>query len=133
MDYGSAISKVMPGTFVPDLGAAIKLDERPSVGPIPGTGAGISPDGTAGVTGVTGVTGTAEATSFRDTVKSMLADVNDKINVSDQAQRDLASGKTNDLQKVVTSVEEANLALNFTMSMRTKLLEAYQEIARMQI
>jgi flagellar hook-basal body complex protein FliE len=125
MDYGSAISKVIPGTFVPDLGAAIKLDERPNVGPIPGT----SPDGVAGVTGVA----PADGTSFRDTVKSMLADVNDKINVSDQAQRDLASGKTNDLQKVVTSVEEANLALNFTMSMRSKLLEAYQEIARMQI
>ena len=125
MDYGSAISKVIPGTFVPDLGAAVKLDERPNVGPIPGT----SPDGLAGVTGIA----PADATSFRDTVKSMLADVNDKINVSDQAQRDLASGKTNDLQKVVTSVEEANLALNFTMSMRSKLLEAYQEIARMQI
>ncbi len=121
MDYGSAISKVIPGTFVPDLGAAVKLDERPNVGPIP--------DGAAGVTGIA----PSEGTSFRDTVKSMLADVNDKINVSDQAQRDLASGKTNDLQKVVTSVEEANLALNFTMSMRTKLLEAYQEIARMQI
>ena len=63
----------------------------------------------------------------------MLSDVNDKITTSDQAQRDLATGKTNDLQKVVTSVEEANLALNFTMSMRTKLLEAYQEIARMQV
>ncbi len=121
MDYGSAISKVVPGTFVPDLGAAIKLDERPNVGPIP--------DGAAGVTGIA----PADGTSFRDTVKSMLSDVNDKITVSDQAQRDLATGKTNDLQKVVTSVEEANLALNFTMSMRTKLLEAYQEIARMQI
>ncbi len=124
MDYGSVISKVVPGTFVPDMGAAIKLDERPNVGPIPG---GL--DGIAGVTGVA----PAEGTSFRDTVKSMLAGVNDKIAVSDQAQRDLASGKTNDLQKVVTSVEEANLAMNFTMSMRTKLLEAYQEIARMQI
>jgi flagellar hook-basal body complex protein FliE len=122
MDYGSAISKIVPGTFVPDLGAAIKLDERPNVGPIPGTSA----DGIAGVTG-------AEGTSFRDTVKSMLSEVNDKITTSDQAQRDLATGKTNDLQKVVTSVEEANLALNFTMSMRSKLLEAYQEIARMQI
>ena len=132
MDYGSAISKVMPGTFVPDLGAATKLDERPNVGPIPGTGADLSMDGVAGVSGVSGVA-ESQGTSFRDTVKSMLADVNDKINVSDQAQRDLASGKTNDLQKVVTSVEEANLALNFTMSMRTKLLEAYQEIARMQI
>jgi len=121
MDYGSAISKVIPGTFVPDMGAAAKIDERPSVGPIPG--------GAAGVAG----TGEAPATSFKDTVKSMLADVNDKVNVSDQAQRDLASGKTNDLQKVVTSVEEANLALNFTMAMRSKLLEAYQEISRMQV
>jgi flagellar hook-basal body complex protein FliE len=122
MDYGSAISKIVPGTFVPDFGAAVKLDERPNVGPIP--------DGAAA--GVTGV-GESQGTSFRDTVKSMLSDVNDKITTSDQAQRDLATGKTNDLQKVVTSVEEANLALNFTMSMRTKLLEAYQEIARMQI
>ncbi len=126
MDYGSVISKVMPGTFVPDMGSAIKLDETPNVGPIPGG----SLDGVAGVTGAAGAEGTS---SFRDTVKSMLADVNNKIATSDQAQRDLASGKTNDLQKVVTSVEEANLALNFTMSMRTKLLEAYQEIARMQI
>ncbi|HEV2644027.1 MAG TPA: flagellar hook-basal body complex protein FliE, partial [Candidatus Elarobacter sp.] len=99
----------------------------PNVGPIPGT----SPDGVAGPSTSSGQA--AEGTSFRDTVKSMLADVNDKVNVSDQAQRDLASGKTNDLQKVVTSVEEANLAMNFTMSMRSKLLEAYQEIARMQI
>jgi flagellar hook-basal body complex protein FliE len=121
MDYGSAISKVIPGTFVPDIGAATKLDERPSVGPIPG--------GAAGVSGI----GETQGPSFKDTVKSMLADVNDKVNASDQAQRDLASGKTNDLQKVVTSVEEANLALNFTMAMRTKLLEAYQEVSRMQL
>ncbi|MEA2689383.1 MAG: hypothetical protein QOD51_1990, partial [Candidatus Eremiobacteraeota bacterium] len=36
MDYGSAISKVLPGTFVPDIGAATRLDESPNVGPIPG-------------------------------------------------------------------------------------------------
>jgi len=118
MDYGSAISKIMPGTFVPDLGAATKLDETPNVGPIPGG---------AGAVGESG------GTSFKDTVKAMLADVNDKVNASDQATRDLADGKTNDLQKVVTSVEEANLALNFTMAMRSKLLEAYTEISRMQV
>jgi flagellar hook-basal body complex protein FliE len=116
MDYGSVISKVVPGTFVPDIGAATKLDERPNVGPIPG-GAPTEPTGT----------------SFKDTVKSMLEDVNDKITASDQATRDLSTGKTNDLQKVVTSVEEANLAMNFTMAMRSKLLEAYQEISRMQV
>jgi flagellar hook-basal body complex protein FliE len=118
MDYGSAISKIMPGTFVPDLGAATRLDETPNVGPIPG---GAAP------------AGETQGTSFKDTVKAMLADVNDKVNASDQATRDLADGKTNDLQKVVTSVEEANLALNFTMAMRSKLLDAYTEISRMQV
>jgi flagellar hook-basal body complex protein FliE len=121
MDYGSAISKIVPGTFVPDMGSAVQLDERPNAGPIPG--------GAAGVSGI----GETQAPSFKDTVKAMLEGVNDKVNASDQAQRDLASGKTNDLQKVVTSVEEANLTLNFTMAMRSKLLEAYQEISRMQM
>jgi flagellar hook-basal body complex protein FliE len=114
MDYGSAISKVIPGTFAPDMGT-VGADERPNLGPIP-----------AGAPAT-------EGTSFKDTVKGLLADVNDKINTSDQATRDLASGKTNDLQKVVASVEEANLALNFTMAMRTKLLDAYTEISRMQL
>jgi flagellar hook-basal body complex protein FliE len=113
MDYGSAISKVIPGTFVPDLGNVVSPDERPSVGPIPA--------------------GEAPATSFKDTVKQMLADVNDKLTVSDHNARDLADGKTNDLQKVATSVEEANLALSFTMAVRTKLLEAYQQISQMQV
>jgi len=120
MDYASAISKVVPGTFVPDMGAATNVDERPNVSAIP--------------PGVAGVAGGADAApSFKDTVKSILEGVNDKINASDQATRDLADGKTNDLQKVVTSVEEANLALNFTMAMRSKLLESYQQISQMQV
>jgi len=120
MDYASAISNVVPGTFVPDLGKATSLDARPNRGRIPSleSGAGI---------------GQAEAPSFKDTVKSMLGGVNDKLNAADQAQRDLADGKTNDMQKVVTSVEEANLALNFTMAMRSKLLEAYTQISQMQV
>ncbi|HEY4439330.1 MAG TPA: flagellar hook-basal body complex protein FliE [Candidatus Elarobacter sp.] len=118
MDYASAISKVIPGTFVPDLGAATKTSDAPNVGPIPGG---------------TGSTDAAAGPSFKDTVKDLLSGVNDKLNTSDQLQRDLASGKTNDLGKVVTSVEEANLALNYAMAMRQKLLDAYSEISRMQV
>ncbi len=121
MDYGSAISKVLPGTFVPDLGAATKLDEQPKVGPIPGGPGAID------------ALGAGQTPSFMDTLKAELSGVNDKLVGSDALQRDLASGKTNDLQKVVTSAEEANLALSFTTAMRSKLLEAYQEVARMQI
>jgi flagellar hook-basal body complex protein FliE len=120
MDYASTISKVVPGTFVPDIGAATNLDERPNIGPIPAL------DSAAGI-------GQAEAPSFKDTLNAVLSDVNDKINASDQATRDLADGKTNDMQKVVTSVEEANLALNFTMALRSKLLDAYTQVSQMQV
>ena len=117
MDYASAISKVVPGTFVPDLGPK-SVDETPNVGPIPGGAA---------------AAGQAPTASFIDTLKGALSDVNDKLQASDQATRDLADGKTNDMTKVVTSVEEANLALSFTMAMRTKLLESYQTISQMQV
>jgi flagellar hook-basal body complex protein FliE len=110
VDYSSAISSVIPGTFVPDLG---KTDETPSVSAIPGDDSG--------------------ATSFKDTIKKMLTDVNDKVNESDQDTRDLATGATDDIQKVTTSVEEANLSLSYMMSIRTKLLDLYSEVSRLQV
>lgn len=116
--FGSAMSKVVPGTFVPDIGSA----SAPNTTPL-----------TDGVSAVGGVTGTAPAQSFSDTLKGLLSEVSDKVNASDQNSKDLAMGKTNDVTKVVTSVEEANLAMQFTLSMRNKLLESYQEIARMSV
>jgi flagellar hook-basal body complex protein FliE len=110
VDYSSAISSVVPGTFVPDLG---KNDEKPDISAIPGTA---DPNVT-----------------FKNTLTKMLSDVNDKINTSDDNTRDLATGATGDIQKVVTSVEEANLAMQYMMSIRTKLLDVYSEISRLQV
>jgi len=111
VDYSSAIGSVIPGTFVPDLG---KTDETPTVSAIPGSG-------------------DTGPTSFKDTIKKLLTDVNDKVNQSDQDTRDLANGATDDIQKVTTSVEEANLALSYMMSIRTKLLDMYSEVSRLQV
>lgn len=97
--------------FVPDIAPA----GEPKTEAIPGGGAA------AGVP------------SFKDTVKSLLSDVNDKVAQSDQLSRDLATGRSNDVSKVVTSVEEANLAMEFTLAIRNKLLDAYTEISRMQV
>lgn len=110
--YDVAMRSAIPGTFVPDVGAGgndVKTEA------IPGGGA-------AGA-----------APSFKDTVKSFLADVNDKVTTSDQLSRDLATGRTNDVSQVVTSVEEANLAMQFTLAIRNKLLDAYTEVSRMQV
>lgn len=107
----TSLGSILPNQLIPDIGAG---DEKPNVSAIPSTG-------------------DSGATSFKDTVKQMLADVNDKLVTSDQNVRDLATGKSNDLQKAVTSVEEANLALQYTMAVRSKLLEAYQEVSRLQV
>jgi flagellar hook-basal body complex protein FliE len=107
--YNAAMSKAVPGTFVPDIGSAAE----PETQAIPG--------------------GAVDGASFKDTVKSFLGDVNDKVTQSDELSRDLATGRTNDVSKVVSSVEEANLAMQFTLAIRNKLLDAYTEISRMQV
>jgi flagellar hook-basal body complex protein FliE len=108
--YNAAMRSAIPGTFVPDIGSGNDVKTEA----IPGDAATGSP-------------------SFKDTVKSFLADVNDKVTASDQLSQDLATGKTNDVSKVVTSVEEANLSMQFTLAIRNKLLDAYREISQMQM
>jgi len=108
--YAAAIAKITPGTFVPDIGSttAPKSELLPD-------------DQSAGAAG-----------SFKDVVKSLLNDVNDKMATADQQSIDLAVGKSNDLEGTVKSVEEAGLAMQFTLSVRNKLLDAYTEVSRMQ-
>ena len=128
MNIASIMSKVIPGTFVPDMNGS----EAPSVSPIPGL-ANTPLDNSLSANGPDGVSSVSGITSFKDTVKQLLGNVNDSLNTSDQNTRDLASGKTNDVNKVVTSVEEANLALQYTMAIRTKLLEAYTSVQQLQV
>ena len=106
----------MDSSFIPDIGSS--QIEAPTVTPLP--------PGPA-------QRGTEQTESFKDQVMNLLQDVNDKLNNSDQAVRDLAMGKTNDLSGVVTSVEEANLALEYTIAIRSKLLDAYNEVARISV
>jgi flagellar hook-basal body complex protein FliE len=109
-DYGSAISKVAPGTFVPD----ISPQAAPQSEPLPDEGEG------------------AAGASFKDTLAGMLGHVNTQMLDAQQASQDYALGKTNDLEGTVKSVEQAGMALQMTMSVRNKILQAYTEISQMQ-
>jgi flagellar hook-basal body complex protein FliE len=122
------MSTVLPGTFAPDMSA----NEAPLVTSIPGLDKTPGDDGKR-IDAVASTVGAATVPSFKDTVKALMSDVNDSLNTSDQNTRDLASGKTNDVNKVITSVEEANLAFSYTMAIRTKLLDAYSEVERMAV
>ncbi len=110
--YNDAIAKVLPGSFVPDVSP-----QGPRSEPLP-----------ADAQGVAGVAGT----SFKDTVKQMLSDVNDQMVTAQQKSVDLALGKSHDLEGTVKSLEEASLAMQFTLAVRNKLLDAYKEIDQMQ-
>ena len=72
-------------------------------------------------------------TSFSDTLKTMLDQVNDMQFKGDQATRNLQSGDAKHLHEVMIAVEEADISLRMFVQMRNKALTAYEEIMRMQI
>lgn len=67
----------------------------------------------------------------------MLADSLNKVNQlqldSQQAAINLAVGKVEDISEVTIAAEKANIALQLTMQIRNKAVEAYQEVMRMQV
>lgn len=77
-----------------------------------------------------------EAGSFDDFLKQALNFVEETNQLQKDAQQasvDFAVGKTEDIHNVMIAQEKANIALQFTVQLRNKLLEAYQEIMRMPI
>lgn len=108
--YGDAMSKVSPGTFAPDISP-----QGPKAEPLPDD-----------------ATGAAGGASFKDTLSGMLNNVNEQLTDAQTKSQDYAMGKTHDLEGTVKSVEEAGLAMQMTLSVRNKILQAYTEISQMQ-
>ena len=90
-------------------------------------GAGAAPGSAAGSTGA------ASGASFADTLKNSINDVARLQQDATKAVQDLATGKTEDVTGVMTAVEKSDLAFKTLLSIRTKLMEAYDEIKGMPI
>lgn len=73
------------------------------------------------------------AESIVESVGNYLGSVNQLIQDSEALQRDLAMGKDVELHDVMIAAEKASVAVSLTMQMRNKLVEAYQEVMRMQV
>lgn len=70
---------------------------------------------------------------FAEVLKEALQQVN-RLQAEAQAQAEaLARGEVTDMHSVTLAIERAQLALELTIAVRNKLLEAYQEISRMQV
>ncbi len=71
--------------------------------------------------------------SFGEYLQSALGQVSELEETANQLKNDFAMGKTDNISDVLIASEKATIALQFTMQIRNKLLDAYTEIMRMQI
>jgi flagellar hook-basal body complex protein FliE len=76
--------------------------------------------------------GEAQA-SFADALKSALNNVNDLQNLSDKKTEALALGQINDLHDVMITAQKASVTLEATVEIQRKVIDAYNEIMRMQV
>lgn len=86
----------------------------------------ISFDKTAGTSNEGGL-------SFSEILNNAISKVNDLQLESDKLTDEFATGKTDNIHQVLIAAEKADVALQLTMQIRTKILDAYKEIMNMQI
>ncbi len=70
--------------------------------------------------------------SFGKLVNEFVAQTNEAQVASDQAVKDLATGKTDNVQQVVLAVANAEMSFQLFMEIRNKLIDSYNELMRMQ-
>jgi flagellar hook-basal body complex protein FliE len=70
---------------------------------------------------------------FASHLQGALGEVNDLQQKADQAIQQLAGEGKGDLQETMIALEKADVSFRLMMQIRNKVLEAYQEIMRMQV
>ncbi|BAU27665.1 flagellar hook-basal body complex protein FliE [Aneurinibacillus soli] len=71
--------------------------------------------------------------SFASYLRDAINDVNGLQKTADKMNEGLATGQVQDFHQVAIASQKASIALEMTMQVRNKAVEAYQEIMRMQI
>jgi flagellar hook-basal body complex protein FliE len=89
---------------------------------------------TTAPTAVTSTPGVAtpekvDGNAFTDGLKQ----VEQSLNNADQLGQQLATGQLNDVHVYMAAASKAELAVQMTVAIRDKAVEAYQEIMRMQV
>jgi len=72
-------------------------------------------------------------TGFGDVLKDAISTVNELQKQSDQEIQKLMTGESQDLHTTVIAMQKADLSFQMMMQVRNKIVQAYQEIMRMQM
>lgn len=70
---------------------------------------------------------------FGSLLSGLVQDVNQKQNVATEAVKGLIGGENVSLHQAVIAMEEANVSFQLMVEVRNKVLDAYQELMRMQM
>lgn len=89
--------------------------------------------GQAGQSMTRPVQGGGDGESFGKMLNDALKEVNGAQNDSAKLQGDLMANKPVEVHDLMIAMEKASTSMQLTMAVRNKVLEAYQEISRMQV
>ncbi|HEX7888059.1 MAG TPA: flagellar hook-basal body complex protein FliE [Ramlibacter sp.] len=75
----------------------------------------------------------AAAPSFADRIGSGLEQLNTQLLGSQRDLQTLAVGEAENLHDIMIRLEESRMALQLMLQVRNRVLEAYQDVMRMQV
>ncbi|HIJ67326.1 MAG TPA: flagellar hook-basal body complex protein FliE [Planctomycetes bacterium] len=81
----------------------------------------------------TKATGKSGEAQFGKALSKGLHEVNDLHNKADASITELLTGKSNDINSVVSTVAKADMSFKLLVAVRDKLVSAYKETMKMQI
>ncbi|AFK86786.1 MULTISPECIES: flagellar hook-basal body complex protein FliE [Thermoanaerobacterium] len=93
----------------------------------------INPISQISAVGSVGTSNTTSNTSFGDILKTAISDVNNLQLKAQQDDQMLVTGDINDIHNVMIDATKADIALELTIQIKNKILDAYQEIMRMPV
>ena len=73
------------------------------------------------------------APGFTDMLASAISETNKKQVEADRAIEKLSSGEEKNIHEAMITLEKADISMRLLVQMRNKVVEAYQEMMRMQV
>ena len=96
--------------------------------------AALAPPDTASLLSAAGLPDQAtQSSGLFDQLVDSLAEIDSNMAANGRAATELALGQSDNLHQVLINSERTRLQFDLAMSMRNRVLEAYQEIMRMQV
>lgn len=71
--------------------------------------------------------------TFADTLSEAVGEVNQLQKTADKKMEDLATGRAKSIPDVMIATEKADIALKLMVQVRNKIIDAYQEVMKMQV